>query len=253
MKYIIIENEAFALENLKKIVTRLRPDWHLQFTAESVEETIEYLLAKPNIDLIFMDIELVDGNCFEIFKRVKVDTPVIFTTAYDDFAIQAFKVDSIDYLLKPITEDAVSEALEKFERLTVKKDETPDYTQLLQQLMPPANRRRILISSGDNYDYVMIEDVSFFLSEDKYVFVYLRSGVRRMTEFRNLSEVECIVDTKRFFQVSRNVIASIESIDKVSKYFNGRLKVIVKAGNEKQDAVVSAARRQTFLDWLGDK
>ena len=253
MNYIIIENEAFALENLKKIIEQLRPDWHLQFTAESVEETVEYLLSKPDIDIIFMDIELVDGNCFEIFKRVKVETPVIFTTAYDDFAIQAFKVNSIDYLLKPITENAVSEALEKFERLTVKRAEMPDYSQLLKQLMQPASRQRILINSGDNYGYVMIEDVAFFLSEDKYVFVYLRSGVRRMTDFRNLGEVERIVDLKRFFQVSRNVIASIESIDKVGKYFNGRLKVTVKAGNEKQEAMVSAARRQAFLDWLGGK
>jgi DNA-binding LytR/AlgR family response regulator len=253
MKYLIIENEAFALENLKKIVARLRPDWHLQFTAESVEETVDYLISKPDVDLLFMDIELVDGNCFEIFKRVKIETPVIFTTAYDDFAIQAFKVNSIDYLLKPITEDAVSEALEKFERLQVKPAETPDYSQLLQQLMQPASRQRILISSGDNYGYVMIDDVAFFLSEDKYVFVYLRSGVRRMTDFHNLGEVEGIVDTKRFFQVSRNIIASIGSIDKVSKYFNGRLKVIVKAGNEGQEAMVSAARRQAFIDWLGDK
>ena len=112
MNYIIIENEAFALENLKHTVARLRPDYHLMFTAESIEDSVEYLLGKPDIDLIFMDIELVDGNCFEIFRQVKVETPVIFTTAYDDFAIQAFQVDSIDYLLKPI---AINELIIKLE------------------------------------------------------------------------------------------------------------------------------------------
>ena len=246
MNYIIIENEAFALENLKHTVARLRPDYHLMFTAESIEDSVEYLLGKPDIDLIFMDIELVDGNCFEIFRQVKVETPVIFTTAYDDFAIQAFQVDSIDYLLKPIGDEALGAALDKLERLTSKQTAAPDYTSLLRQMLQPANRQRILLSS-------VIDDVAYFLSEDKYVYAYLRSGQRRMTEFRNLAEVEEILDSSHFFLVARNIIASIESIGKVSKYFNGRLKVEVQAGTDRQEAVVSAARRQPFLDWLGGK
>ncbi len=253
VNYIIIENEAFALENLKHTVARLRPDYHLMFTAESIEDSVEYLLGKPDIDLIFMDIELVDGNCFEIFRQVKVETPVIFTTAYDDFAIQAFQVDSIDYLLKPIGDEALSAALDKLERLTSKQTAAPDYTSLLRQMLQPANRQRILLSSGDNYSYAMIDDVAYFLSEDKYVYAYLRSGQRRMTEFRNLAEVEEILDSSHFFLVARNIIASIESIGKVSKYFNGRLKVEVQAGTDRQEAMVSAARRQPFLDWLGGK
>ena len=128
MNYIIIENEAFALENLKQTVARLRTDYNLTFTAESIEDAVEYLRMHPNIDLIFMDIELVDGNCFEIFRQVKVETPVIFTTAYDDFAIQAFQVNSIDYLLKPIGDEALGAALDKLERLTSKQTAAPDYT-----------------------------------------------------------------------------------------------------------------------------
>jgi DNA-binding LytR/AlgR family response regulator len=253
VNYIIIENEAFALENLKQTVARLRHDYHLTFTAESIEETVEYLRTHPDISLIFMDIELVDGNCFEIFRQVKVETPVIFTTAYDDFAIQAFHVNSIDYLLKPIGDEALGTALDKLERLTGKNPATPDYATLMRQMLQPTNRQRILLNSGDNYSYAMIDDVAYFMSEDKYVYACLRSGQRRMTEFHNLAEVEGILDQRRFFQVARHIIASIESIGKVSKYFNGRLKVEVRADNDRQEAVVSAARRQPFLDWLGGK
>lgn len=253
MNYIIVENEAFALQNLQLTVSRLRPDYNLVFTAESVEETVEYLLSKPTIDLIFMDIELVDGNCFEIFRQLKVETPVIFTTAYNDFAIQAFQVNSIDYILKPIGDDALSTALDKLERLIAKSQPTPNYSQLLQRMLQPSSRQRILLSSGDNYNYAMLDDISYFISEEKYVFACLNTGQRRMTEFVNLSQVDAIIDHSRFFQLSRNIIASIESIGKVSKYFNGRLKVVVNAGKDHQEATVSAARRQAFLDWLGGK
>lgn len=251
MNYVIIENEAYALENLKHSIAGLRPAWQLVFTAESVEQTVAFLRSRPAIDLIFMDIELVDGTCFDIFRQVKVETPIIFTTAYDDFAIQAFKVNSVDYLLKPIGELALSEAIIKYERLT--SHPNIDYQTLLAHMSRPPGRQRILISSGDTFGYVMIDDVAFFVSEDKYVYAVMRNGQRRMTNFSNLAEVEAIVDNTRFTQVSRSIIASIESIGKVSKYFNGRLKVQVCAGGEVQEAVVSAARRQVFLDWLGGK
>lgn len=251
MKYIIIENEAYALENLKLAVQQLRPSWQLVFTAESVEESVIFLQAKPDIDLIFQDIELVDGTCFDIFKQVKVETPVIFTTAYDHFAIQAFKVNSIDYLLKPISETALSDAIIKFERLSSRT--AIDFQALLSHMQRQATRQRILIASGDSFGFVMLNDIAYFLSEDKYVYAVMRNGQERMTDFKNLAEVEAIIDSSRFIQVSRSIIASIESIGKVSKYFNGRLKVQVNAGSTRHEAVVSAARRQAFLDWLGGK
>jgi len=245
--YAIIENEEYSLQNLKSIVERLRPDYKLVFTAESVEETVDWLLSSPRVDLIFLDIELVDGNCFEIFDHVKVTTPIIFTTAYDTFALEAFKVNSVDYLLKPITDAAVQQALDKLERVRP----ATDYNHLASTMQARTQRPRILTSSGDSYSYVSIDDVAFFVSEDKYVFVYTRDGKRHITDYPSLGELMTTLDAQSFFQLARNMITSITAITGVNKYFNGRLKVTVTAGNEKQTATVSAARKRDFLNWLG--
>ena len=131
MRYAIVENEELALLNMRRSVEELRPDYLLVFTAESVEDTITQLQAHTQLDLIFMDIELTDGNCFQIFQQVKVATPIIFTTAYDDYAIQAFKVNSIDYLLKPISDRELQRAIEKFEMLHTPAAVVPDYARLV--------------------------------------------------------------------------------------------------------------------------
>ena len=242
MKYAIIENEAYALEHLKRVVSSLRTEYELVFTAESVEECINYFGQQHSVDIIFMDIELVDGNCFDIFRAINIKTPIIFTTAYDAYAIQAFKVNSIDYLLKPIADKDVEAAIRKF-----------DYKQLYPFIHKNLARRRILVNSGDTYSYIQTDEIAFFVSEDKYVYATLKNGRRRMTDFQNLSEVEAEVDGSDFFQLSRNLIASISAIGKVSKFFTGRLKVEIEAGEEKQEVVVSAARKKLFLDWLGGK
>ena len=130
MKYAIIENEVFARLNLQNIVETLRPGYQLVFTAETVADAIAGISSNSDLDLVFMDIELDDGNCFEIFDRIMVKTPVIFTTAYDDYAIKAFKVNSIDYLLKPVVEDDMKAAIEKFEEHTAPSGNGIDYQQL---------------------------------------------------------------------------------------------------------------------------
>ena len=253
MKYAIIENEAYALEHLKRVVSSLRTEYELVFTAESVEECINYFGQQHSVDIIFMDIELVDGNCFDIFRAINIKTPIIFTTAYDAYAIQAFKVNSIDYLLKPIADKDVEAAIRKFETHYIKTNKTPDYKQLYPFIHKNLARRRILVNSGDTYSYIQTDEIAFFVSEDKYVYATLKNGRRRMTDFQNLSEVEAEVDGSDFFQLSRNLIASISAIGKVSKFFTGRLKVEIEAGEEKQEVVVSAARKKLFLDWLGGK
>lgn len=250
MKYAIIENERVSLESLRQKVESVRRGYELTFTAESVEEAVEYFSGQPEAELVFMDIELVDGNCFDIFEQVEVKSYIIFTTAYDEYAIRAFKVNSVDYLLKPITEDAVRTAIDKLERM--QGATRMDYRRLGEEVHKRKPRRRLLLMSGDNYFYEELGNVSYFLSEEKYVYAVLLSGRRRMTEFKNLTEAEELLRGADFFQVSRNILASINSISKVSRFFNGRLKVIVKAGDEEQEVVVSAARRKQFLDWMGD-
>lgn len=250
MKYAIIENEYLSLESLRKKIEMIRPDYEIVFTAESVEDSVEYFNGSPDVELVFMDIELVDGNCFDIFAKADIRSYIIFTTAYDDYAIQAFKVNSIDYLLKPITEQDIINAIDKFERMHGKRQ--IDYSNIGGMIMNRKPRRRFLLLSGDKYSYAEIQDVAFFISEDKYIYAVLKSGRRRMTEFKNLSETEGLLADADFFQVSRNIIASITSVNSVSRYFSGRLRVIVKAGDEQHEIIVSAARRKQFLDWLDD-
>lgn len=250
-KYAIIENEPISLESLKQTVAVLRPEYELVFTAESVEESIAFFQESPGVDLVFMDIELVDGNCFEIFGKVEVHTPIIFTTAYDTFALQAFKVNSVDYLLKPIHEADLERALQKHERSRKAGKEAASPAPLYSRLAQTVTQHRILTVSGDSYSFIEIADVAFFASEDKCIFAYKKGGGRKLTAMTNLSEVEHIVSRSDFFKLSRDLVVNISAIASVQKFFHGRLSVVVRAGTEERRVVVSMARRKNFLDWLG--
>lgn len=253
MNYAIIENEELSFLSLRKQVEDLRPDYRLAFHAETVEDAVALLSAAQDLDLVFMDIELDDGDCFDIFQRINPTVPVIFTTAYDQYCIQAFKVNSVDYLLKPIADSDLQAAIEKFERnRATSASSLPDIEQLLSALRqgkPTYNR--ILITSGDTYQYEEIADIAFFMAEDKYVVAYLKNGRQRVTNFSSLGELLPILNEHDFFPISRNIIASIGSVEKVSKYFKGRLAVTVRAGGAAKEVVVTAARRQDFLRWYG--
>lgn len=245
IRFAIIEDEAFAARHLQKTIEQLRPQWKLSFTATGVEQSVEMLKAYTDIDLIFMDIQLGDGECFEIFRRTPCATPVIFTTAYDEYAIRAFKVRSIDYLLKPIDEKELEAAIVKFEAMN--GEDTADYIGVEKEM----HKGRILLRSGDNYAYIKSDDIAYVLSEDNCVFIYPHHGGRRLTEFANLQEIMERLDGKNFFQPSRNIITSIAAVSGVSKYFRGRLKVKLLADGKTIETLVPAARKEEFLDWLG--
>lgn len=256
MRYAIIENEAFARMHLQDIISRLRPEAALVFTCESVEESVEMLSRHRDLDLIFMDIELVDGTCFDIFESTVVSSPVIFTTAYDRYALKAFKVNSVDYILKPIMEGDVEFALSKYEASRAASPSI-DYKSLLETLLPPsaaaekAYPQRILVASGDNYSYVPVQEIAWLFSEDRYVFLYLHGGTKKMTDLTNLGKAEQMLDPKSFFRISRNIIASITAVKTTSKYFKGRLKIALSAGSIEEKVILSATKRSDFLNWLG--
>lgn len=249
IRFAIIEDETFAMCHLQKMVERLRPHWRLCFTARGVEQAVEMLRAYTDVDVIFMDIMLGDGDCFEIFRRIDFPSPVIFTTAYDEYAIRAFKVRSIDYLLKPVDEVELEAAIVKYEGMTGNDVSvvSRNYASVAKELL----KGRLLLRSGDNYTYINSEDIAYVLSEDNCVFVYPHSGPRRLTEFANLQEIMERLDAHRFFQPSRNIITSIDAVAGVSKYFRGRLKVRLAAGGNTIETLVPAARKEEFLDWLG--
>ncbi len=258
IKYAIIENECLALDLMKALVKRVRPEWELVFTAPTVAEAINFFSSGHEADLCFMDIELNDGDCFEIFGEVEIGIPIIFTTAYDEFLLRAFKVNSVDYLLKPIMEQDVAQAILKYERFHAKRGS--ENSMRYQPLYELSGKRseasspvRILTVSGDNYSFVPIGKVAWLVSEEKYVYVVDTDGNRRLTAFETLGEAGEILNGDSFFFLRRNLICSPEAIKGVKKYFKGRLKVYLQSGGHELEIVVSSDRRQQFLSWLGGK
>lgn len=248
MKYAIIENEEYARINLKRILQAIRKDAECVFESETVKDSKDFFASGDRVDLVFMDIELDDGNCFEIFPSMNPDVPVVFTTAYDEYAIRAFKVNSVDYILKPVGEEDIEAAVRKFEQ---RQDTTIDYSRLASEI---ARQRhdRILISSGSGYSFVRTADVAWIEAADKYISLVLNDGSVKVTDLTSLGEALRFLDPMCFYQVSRSVVASIDSIQKVSKYFKGRLRVELRAGKEERTETVTAARKDDFLDWLGN-
>lgn len=259
MRYAIIENEEYLRENLRMMVTSICPEAECVFTAETVEESIGFFNRENSADndesgveLIFMDIELDDGSCFEIFEAVEIDIPVIFTTSYSEYAIQAFKVNSIDYLLKPVADDDLRRAIQKFSKRNASERVDPEvYRNLSPEPTARRIRNRLLVSSSNGYSYINTGDIAWIEAEDKYVSIVTTDGSMTLTDIKSLGDVAEVLDPDNFFQISRGVIASIGSIGKVSKYFKGRLKVELQAGGRRRAETVSAARRDQFLEWLG--
>ena len=181
MKYAIIEDEQIAMQNIDQMIRQLRPHYQKFFQTDTAEETIKFLMSDLKPDFLFMDIELSDANCFTIFEKVDVKVPIIFTTAYDEYAIKAFTVNSIDYLLKPISKDNLLRAIEKIESLSIN---TPiDYRKLGPEVFQRSKRQRILITIGDKYMYINMTDVAYFEREEKYVCAVLYNGKKYITDF----------------------------------------------------------------------
>lgn len=252
MRYAIIENEFFALANLKGLVSKICPDAELVFTSESVQESVRYFSGMPDVDLVFMDIELVDGNCFEILRQTSVEAPVVFTTAYDNYALEAFRLDTVDYLLKPITESAVLHSIEKYKHRGIRRIKEENLSELLKSF---DNSRtfpiRILTAQGDGYSFEDVSQIAFFFAEEKYTFFSDFAGKTSMTLYSSLSKIEEDMDPSQFFRISRSILVNIKAVKSVKKHFNGRLKVEIEAGEKSCFETLASSRRASFLRWLG--
>jgi DNA-binding LytR/AlgR family response regulator len=246
MKYLIVEDERFAYEELKRMMTELRPGYLLEKRTKTVIDTIGFLKIST-VDLILLDIRLADGNCFEIFNHVEVNTPVIFTTAYDEHAIKAFKLNSIDYLLKPFDEKELEAALVKFENIF---HHNPHKTDLknFEQLLSLKTKNRFLISKGENYHYIETADIAHFYSEDGVVFLHTFQNKRYIINY-TLDQLEQQLDSRMFFRVSRNCIGNVKAIENVAKYFNSRLKLSFLPVCP-HEVLVSRVRVPDFLKWM---
>lgn len=240
MKVLVIENEIPAQEELVRILRKHFPNIEIVDIIGSVRDSVEWL-RNNTADLIFMDIQLLDGCCFDIFDVVEVRTPIIFTTAYDQYALKAFKVNSVDYLLKPVDEDELVAAVRKMD---YKYD---NIRNLIESYMPTVRyKARISVKTGDIYRFLLIDEVAYFISEDGFTYAVTNNETKHIVDY-TISSLETQLDPKRFFRLSRGCIVSIDSIEKITAYFNSRLKVTLK-GRKNISIILSRVRVPDFLN-----
>lgn len=245
MRVLIIEDEIPAQEELVRILRKNFSKIQILDIISSVSEATEWL-KRNTADLIFMDIQLLDGCCFDIFTVVEVKTPIIFTTAFDQYALKAFKVNSIDYLLKPIDEDELVTAVKKMDY------NSDRIKNLMESFIHASNRykTRISVKIGDAYHFLLIDEISYFISDDGFTFAVTNNEKRYIVDY-TISSLETQLNPKRFLKVSRGCIVSIDSIEKITTYFNSRLKITLK-GRNNVSLIISRVRVQDFLNWIDD-
>lgn len=252
MNIVIVEDEQPAAKRLAKLVRAQRAIVNVMANIESVKEAVSYFSSEALPDLVFMDIQLADGLSFDIFRKVDLQVPVIFTTAYDQYMLNAFKVNSIDYLLKPIDEEELEQALNKFDRLKREQVNTvlskPIIDQLFGHLQQPNYKKRFLIKSGQQISYLPTEKIRYFFSDEGIVQAKSIEGRKFIIDF-TLDQLEQLLDPDNFFRVNRKFIIHVESIKKVYPFFNSRLKINVIPSTD-MEIIVSRDRVSNFKRWL---
>lgn len=249
MKIIIVENEIPAAERLVRLLSTIDRSVNVTDIIETVEGAVARLQEGPDPDLILMDIQLDDGLCFEIFETIKVDIPVIFTTAYDEYTLRAFKVNSIDYLLKPVDEESLRSALNKYRKLYADKTTfKTDFRQLLREFKNQY-KTRFLIKIGDKFKSLAIKDVSYFHISEKSVYARDFSGKDYGLDY-SLEQLQSLLDPRKFFRINRDCIVNIDSVTLMSSYSSSRLQLLLK-NEEKSDLfVVSREKVAAFKSWM---
>ena len=251
---LIVEDEIPAQINLKKLIDKCCADSRIVMTLGSVRQTVKWLEENPDgADVIFMDVELSDGICFEIFDRIAITQHVIITTAYDNYAINAFKVNSVDYLLKPIVEEDMKRAWSRCkERLESRL--TSDMERLM-NIMSRANvanskeyKKRFTVKTGEKISIIPVDEIAYCYSKDKSTYAVNRNGSQRLLDY-SLDMVQEMLDPKIFFRISRSYIVSINAIENISKYLSTRLKLQLTPPTD-DEVVVSRSRTADFLEWL---
>ncbi len=248
MKAIIIEDEKLSADYLTNLLKRIDPGIEVVKVLESVKQCVEAFSLGVDADILFVDIHLADGLSFDIFTKVNIDTPVIFTTAYDDYAIKAFKLNSVDYLLKPIGLDELKQAIEKFKKLNTKQTLAIDKLSQSYQHLNPQFKNRFLVKIGESIISVKTEEIIHFIAEDGIVLLVTNTSKRYPIDY-TLDQLENMVDPTLFFRINRKVLICLNVIEKVSIYFNSRLKINSSQLDE-EAVIVSRDRVNDFKKWL---
>lgn len=244
MKVLIVEDEPMAQANLSRILQKWYPDIEIIGKTDSVASTVEWLKANDS-DVIFMDVELSDGNCFEIFRQVDVDAKVVMTTAYDNYAVRAFDINSVDYLLKPIEKEALDRAVDRCRKRT----ESTDIRKIINSLGAQNEyRQRLMVRLNNKILPVSVDDIAYFISEDKVTWICLKENTRYIID-SSLDILSSQLPPDRFFRISRSCIIALSAIASVIKLPGGRLKINEKPAS-RTELLVSRSRCDDFLLWL---
>lgn len=256
MKAYIIEDEQMARAQLMRLLAANFPDIEVVGSADSVTGAVEFLSTSPGIDVIFMDVELSDGDCFEIFRKLSVKTPVIMTTAYDSYAIKAFEAGSVDYLLKPVDLGPLQRAVG---RVRERSAQAVDITALLAAIGSPAAvpsapapkqyKERSVVRAGDRIIPMTADEIAYFYSEDKANYLMTHEGEKYIIE-STIEQLSSELDPAKFCRISRGCIVSRPAVKSVSRHFSGRY-LVVATPPAPFEMTVSRARVEDFLSWLG--
>lgn len=248
MKTLVIEDEIPAARRLGKMLVAARPAASILDTLDSVEGSVRWLRTFPPPDLIFMDIQIADGLSFDIFKQVEITAPVVFTTAFDQYAVQAFKVSAVDYLLKPIDPKDLENALQKFENQRFKQN-TLDIEALSRLIKKEPYKERFLVKNGQQLTFLSATDIAYFRSSDGLTQAHTFAGKKFFIE-NTLEELETLLNPNEFFRISRGLTLRLSAIQKIHPHLNGRLKLELLP-TAPEDVFVSRERAGEFKIWLG--
>lgn len=257
MKILIVEDEDLAVKKLQKTLHAVSDDLDIVATTDSISSTVDWLRHHPQPDLILMDIELADGQSFEIFNLIEVRSPVIFTTSYDEYALKAFKVNSVDYLLKPIQKDELEAAISKFRSMKHVYAQVPEEGQGIQALVRELQhslrnkeyRKRFLVKHAQKLVSVEVKDIAYFYSDDRLNFFKTYDDKKYVIDY-TIDDIEQMLDPDQFFRINRSFLVSVKSIDQIHDYFGNRLKLALKPAIDKE-ALVSREKVTDFKTWMG--
>ncbi len=249
-RILLIEDEHLAAKRLSKMLHQLDNQIDIIDTLDAVEDAVAWFKNYEHPDLVFCDIQLADGLSFSIFEQIEISCPIVFTTAYDQYAIKAFEVNSIDYLLKPIEAKALERAWQKFQTLHLS---STDNLAALVANFAKANQQknfkeRFLIKSGEQYKYLTINEVAYFVSEDGMTFFIAKNGKRYIVDDK-LDMLETTLNPRNFFRINRKFIVHEDCVSKISTYFNSRL-ILELSPIAKDEVIVARERVGAFKDWL---
>lgn len=258
MNILIVEDEDLAVKKLKKTLSEVDASANVVAVTDSIASTIDWLETNASPDLILMDIELSDGQSFEIFGRTQVRSTVVFTTSYDEYALKAFKVNSIDYLLKPIQKEDLKAALNKYKEMKQMYGAREEKTslnmdalvrELQQKLQPKEYRKRFLVKHGQKLISVETDEIAYFFSDGRLNFFKTDDNRKFVVDY-TMDELEDMLDPQRYFRISRAFYVSVKSITQIHDYFGNRLMLQLKPAVDKE-AIVSREKVSDFKKWMG--